>query len=142
MNAKFNTGVCALCAIIAASASLAFGAAKPEVEAQTAAEQWLALVDAGKFGESWDSAAPYFKAAVSKDKWESSLVALRKPLGDLTSRKLKTAKYTKTLPGAPDGEYVVLQFDTSFSNKKSAVETVTPLLDKDGKWKVSGYFIK
>jgi hypothetical protein len=60
----------------------------------------------------------------------------------MVSRKLKSAKYTKALPGAPAGEYVVLQFDTSFVNKKEAVETVTPMLDKDGKWKVSGYFIK
>jgi hypothetical protein len=36
---------------------------------------------------------------------------------------------------------VVLKFDTSFANKKVAVETVTPMLDKDGKWRVSGYFV-
>ncbi|HEY5894810.1 MAG TPA: DUF4019 domain-containing protein, partial [Chthoniobacterales bacterium] len=60
----------------------------------------------------------------------------------LVSRKLKSAKYTKTLPGAPDGEYVILQFNTTFANKKEAVETVTPMLAQDGKWKVSGYFIK
>jgi ribosomal protein S17E len=42
----------------------------------------------------------------------------------------------------PDGKYVVIKYDTSFENKKSAVETVTPMLDKDGKWRVAGYFIK
>lgn len=46
------------------------------------------------------------------------------------------------LPGAPDGEYAVIQFETSFANKKSAIETVTPMKDPDGKWRVSGYFIK
>jgi len=142
MNTKRTAGVIAWFAIIAASAALSFGAEKPEAEAQKAAEQWLALVDGGKYAESWDTAAAYFKGAVSKDQWQSSMVALRKPLGDLVSRKLKTAKYSKTLPGAPDGEYVVLEFDTSFANKKTAIETVTPLLDKDGKWRVSGYFIK
>jgi hypothetical protein len=60
----------------------------------------------------------------------------------MLSRKLKSAKYTTTLPGAPDGEYVVIQFDSSFEHKQSAVETITPMLDKDGKWRVSGYFIK
>jgi hypothetical protein len=45
------------------------------------------------------------------------------------------------LPGAPDGEYVVIQFESSFEKKKSAVETVTPMLEKDGKWRVSGYYI-
>jgi len=42
----------------------------------------------------------------------------------------------------PDGDYVIIQFDTSFENKKSAIETVTPMLDKDGVWRVSGYYIK
>src|SRR6187402_2269643 len=29
-----------------------------------------------------------------------------------------------------------------FANKASAVETVTPMRDKDGSWKVSGYYVK
>jgi ribosomal protein S17E len=41
-----------------------------------------------------------------------------------------------------NGVYVVIEFESSFENKKSAVETVTPMMDKDGKWRVSGYYIK
>ncbi|MGC2540885.1 MAG: DUF4019 domain-containing protein, partial [Candidatus Sulfotelmatobacter sp.] len=115
---------------------------KPEQLAQQAAESWLALVDSGKYAQSWQEAAPLFKAAVSNEQWQRALEASRDPLGKLLSRKLKSARYTKTLPGAPDGEYVVIQFDSSFEHKQSAVETVTPMLDKDGKWKVSGYYIK
>ena len=142
MKTKHSIWITSFLAIMALSATLSFGAAKPEDEAQKSGEQWLALIDAGKFGESWETAAAYFKKAISKEKWESTLGAVRGPLGDLVSRKLKSAKYSKSLPGAPDGEYVVLQFDTSFTNKKVAVETVTPMIEKDGTWKVSGYFIK
>ncbi len=60
----------------------------------------------------------------------------------MISRKLKVARFYPKLPGAPDGQYVVIQYDTEFENKKSAVETITPMLEKDGTWKVSGYFIK
>jgi hypothetical protein len=42
----------------------------------------------------------------------------------------------------PDGQYVVIQYKTAFENKKAGVETITPMLDKDKKWRVSGYFIK
>ena len=49
---------------------------------------------------------------------------------------------SEALPGAPDGEYVVIQYESSFEHKQSAIETVTPMLDTDGKWRVSGYFIK
>jgi hypothetical protein len=44
--------------------------------------------------------------------------------------------------GAPDGEYVVLKYDTVFDKKEHAVETVTPMKDADGLWRVSGYFIR
>lgn len=113
-----------------------------EKTAVAAAEQWLSLVDEGKYDQSWKEAAKYFKNAVSQDKWYQSLQAVRNPLGKLISRKVKTQVYKTTLPGAPDGEYVVIQFETSFKNKKAAVETVTPMMDKDGVWRVSGYYIK
>jgi len=116
--------------------------AKPEEAAGKTAASWLALVDSGKYSESWDAAAEYFKSAVTKDQWQKALQSTRTPLGKLISRKLKSATYTKSLPGAPDGEYVVILYDSSFENKQSAVETVVPMLDKDGTWRVSGYFIK
>ena len=50
--------------------------------------------------------------------------------------------YHTSLPSVPDGEYVVIQFKASFENKKSAIETITPMMVKDGKWRVSGYYIK
>ena len=113
-----------------------------EPVALEAAEVWLELVDTEKYGESWDEAASYFQGAVSKEQWLSSMQSVRNPLGQKLSRSLKSKQYYTSLPGAPDGEYVVIQFNTSFEHKKSAVETVTPMKDKDGKWRVSGYYIK
>lgn len=115
---------------------------KPEDLAQTSAQSWLALTDAGKYAESWQEASTAFKAAVTQTKWVDMVTPARNPLGKLLSRKLKSATYMKNPPGAPDGEYVAIQYDTSFENKKEAIETVTPMLDKDGKWRVSGYYIK
>jgi hypothetical protein len=122
--------------------AFAVSQSKPEEAAEKSARSWLALVDSGKYDQSWDEAAEFFKHAVSKAQWQSMLQSTRTPLGKLTSRKLKSATYTKSLPGAPDGEYVVIQYDSAFENKQPAIETVTPMLDKDGIWRVSGYFIK
>jgi hypothetical protein len=113
-----------------------------EKAAVAAAEKWLGLVDKGEYTESWKEAAAYFRNSVSEQKWEQAAQGVRKPLGELISRKVKTAMYKTSLPGAPDGEYVVMQFESSFANKKSAVETVTTVLDKAGKWRVVGYFIR
>ena len=108
----------------------------------TAASAWLSAVDEGNYAESWNQAARFFKDAVTKEQWLNSMNAFRVPLGKMMTRKLKSKQYTKTLPGAPDGEYVVIQYETTFEKKQSAIETVTPMLDKDGKWRVSGYYIK
>jgi hypothetical protein len=111
-------------------------------KAQDAAKAWLALTDTGKYAESWDGASILFHAAITKADWEKALHSVRSPLGMLKSRKLKSATFTRILPGAPDGEYVVMQYDTEFEHKASATETITPVLEKDGVWRVSGYFIK
>jgi hypothetical protein len=107
-----------------------------------AAERWLAIIDEGKYAKSWEEAAEYFKNAVKQEQWIKSLNGVRKPLGKLILRKLKSKVYMTSLSGAPDGQYVVIQFESSFENKKTAIETVTPMLEKDGNWRVSGYYIK
>jgi hypothetical protein len=132
-----------LTVFVVLSASTVMGqVADKEKIAVAAAEKWLIVIDGGRYAESWKEAAEYFKGAVKQEQWEQSLIAVRKPLGKLISRKVKNKSYTASLPGAPDGEYVVIQFDTSFENKKSAIETVTSMMDKDRKWRGSGYFIK
>jgi hypothetical protein len=111
-------------------------------QAKVAATQWIALADAGDYAASWDQAASAFRVVIAKPNWSSAMLSVRSPLGTVKSRKLKSAEFTKSLPGAPDGEYVVIQFETTFENKVGAVETVTPMKDKDGTWRISGYFIK
>ena len=107
-----------------------------------AAKSWLHLVDNGEYSQSWAQAAEYFRKFVSEDQWKTSLEAARKPLGKVLSREVKNSTYTTQAPGAPDGQYVIIQFDASFENKKEALETVTPMLDSDGQWRVSGYYIR
>jgi hypothetical protein len=113
-----------------------------EKAAVTASGAWVSLVDEGNYAESWNQTSALFKAAVTREQWQQSLKAVRAPLGKVVTRKLKSKQYTKTLPGASDGEYVVIQYETTFEKKQSAIETITPMLDKDGKWRVSGYYIK
>ena len=142
---KFNV-VGFLCAA-ALVAGFASGCGKKadvgaEKAATSAAQTWLAAIDHGDYAQSWQNAAAFFQNAVTGEQWKTSMETFRKPLGDLVSRKLKSANATAELPGAPAGQYVVMQFETSFTNKKSAIETVTFMQEKDGQWKSCGYFIK
>ena len=112
-----------------------------EKAAITAAQSWLRLVDEGRYAESWQEAGNYFKNVVNQGQWVQSVKGIRDQLGKVVVRNVKSVQYMTSLPGAPDGEYVVIQFKSSFENKKEAVETVTPMMDKDGQWRVTGYYI-
>jgi len=128
-----------ICSLIGA---IAMAQDKNIEAAKKGSESWLAVVDKGDYAASYEEAASIFKLAVTKEDWLQKVRAARNPLGKVISRKLKGTQYKTSLPGAPDGEYVVIQYDTSFENKRSAVETITPTLDKDAQWRVSGYFIR
>ena len=114
-----------------------------EKEAIVAARAWLKLIDAGEYIQSWKESAGVLRTAVTQDTWVQAMKNNREPFGALVSRNVKVSKYVTELPGAPKGEYVVIQFETMFKNRKSIiVEKVTPMLEKDKKWRVSGYFMQ
>lgn len=111
-------------------------------DATEVALEWLATVDSGTYAESWADAAAFFKEAVTEETWIGQLNKVRKPLGDIAARALVESQYTTLLPTAPEGEYVILRFKSSFEAYPDATETVTPMKDPDGVWRVAGYFIK
>ena len=125
---------------------VAGGTARAEEEIEltpaiAAAEAWLTLVDAGRYGASWDQAAPMLQEAMSRHRWETTLPGIRDPLGQPITRKMRQALFARVLPNAPPGEYVVIQFDTRFENRPLTTEIVTPM-KVEGRWLVSGYIIR
>lgn len=118
--------------------------ADEKANAVAAMEAWLSSIDAGKYAESWQSAAANFQKAVTEAEWVSTLNSVRTPLGACTSRKLASAFQQKEVPtpeGPVQGNFVIAQFETSFANLKYAIETVT-FAQEGGAWKASGYYIK
>ncbi len=117
---------------------------EPQAEkiAVETADGWLNLIDNGEYAESWDETAEMFRKAIEKEAWEKQMLAFREPLGKVINREVIKKEYMTSMSGAPDGEYVVIQYNTSFENKKNTIETVTPMKDTDGEWRVSGYYIK
>ena len=110
--------------------------------AEDAAKAWLALMDSGQYARSWKDSAQLFKKEVTQEEWEKSAKLARESLGRLVSRSLKVEQYGKSLPGDPDGEYLILVFDSSFEKRTTAGETVVPVKEKDGVWRVAGYATK
>ncbi|SFK34145.1 regulatory protein, luxR family [Sphingomonas sp. NFR04] len=106
-----------------------------------AALAWVALVDQGKWQESWQAAAGMFRAQVSDARWAEMVTPVRKPLGAVVSRTFESVLKSKTLPGAPDGDYEILKFQTAFADRPNSVETVMLVREGSG-WRVIGYFIR
>jgi len=119
-----------------------FAGEAPEKPIVAAAQMWLHEIDSGNYATSWQQASAYFQGAITEKNWTDALNGVRRPLGNLLSRKVAKTTSAKSLPGAPDGNYLVMQFATSFANKKNAVETVTFMREKDGIWRAAGYYIK
>jgi len=142
MNIKTKNSISIFLTIFLFLSSSVFAQEDNEKAAIAAAQEFLALVDSGQYEESWVEASSFFKSQVTQEQWVSQISRLRPLFGQVIDRTVKNTKYMTKAPGAPDGEYVLIVFQASFENKKEAIETITPMLDPDGKWRVSGYFIK
>ncbi len=103
--------------------------------------QWLERIDEGNYREVYASLASIAAEAATEEQLGTAFAAARKPLGEMISRNFRQAEEMSSLPGLPDGEYVIVQFTTHFENRKGAVETLI-LAKEDGEWKPAGYFIR
>ena len=110
--------------------------------AQKEARSWLELTDRGDALASWSAAGKKFQNVISADKWADSLKEVRPPLGALVERTMLSTELTTSFPGAPDGDYALLVFRSSFAKKIDSRETVTLEREADGAWRVIGYFIR
>jgi hypothetical protein len=83
----------------------------------------------------------FFKQQVTVSQWQSAAQKVRKSFGAVQSRSVQSATVTTDVPGAPDGNYVILVFHATVTHKQKAVETVTAI-EEMGAWHVVGYFVR
>nr|QQZ51418.1 DUF4019 domain-containing protein [Phenylobacterium glaciei] len=107
----------------------------------SAAEKWVKLLDGQRWGESWKASGRLFRAQLTEDSWAATVKPLRQQFGPVASRSLNSVSSANALPGAPNGEYKIVQFATAFANKPDAVETVV-VAHEGPAWRVNGYFIR
>ncbi len=110
-----------------------------DAAALPAARAWLALLDAGQYDATWAEASARFKKAVDAKSWEANARAARARVGAIRSRVVASQLASRSLPGAPEGEYVRFLFGASAEGKAEVMEGVTLTREPDGTWRVSGY---
>lgn len=112
----------------------------PDPQALAAARQWVSLVDGQRWDEQWKGVGTFATAQMSEAAWSGSIQAGRKPLGAVSSRVFRDAGKATELPGAPKGDYAIIQFATNFEQKPGVIERVTLVHEPSG-WKVIGYYL-
>lgn len=115
--------------------------AADELAAQRQALGFLGYLDLGRYADSYAYTGMLIRTQLDRDAFSTQIQKTRVGAGALQSRELIDAAYTTTLPGAPEGQYVVLHYHVSFANRQDAVETLTLAFAK-GYWRIVGYYIK
>jgi len=110
--------------------------------ATTAATRFLQLIDANQFAESWQDSASLLQEKVPEQKWVEQLRKTREVAGPLVTRKQTSISYSTSAKDSPEGEYILIMYESAFKAKADAQEILTVMLDKDQTWRVAGYFIK
>jgi hypothetical protein len=105
-------------------------------------DRWLDLIDRGKFDESWMAAAVVLQETITQKEWSADLAARQPKIGRTIMRERKSETYSKTLRGAPTGDYVIITYLTKFEKTPLVEETLAVAKDAIGQWHVAGYDIK
>ena len=115
--------------------------AAKEAAAAKAAADWLKLIDSADYGKAWDECAPVFRERVSRQQWVDGVPKNRAEFGAFKSRTMTGTSYRASIPGAPDGEYVMVRFASGFEKNPAGEEVVTVML-QSGAWRPVGYLLR
>jgi DNA-binding CsgD family transcriptional regulator len=112
-------------------------AAVAESNASRAARDWLALVDARKWQESWAATGVSFRSHNTLANWQSAAEQVHARLGPALSRVLFRDDDT---PAPPNG-YRTVRFHTTFPNNHDATEVLS-LSHEGDRWRVVGIYVE
>jgi hypothetical protein len=113
-----------------------------EAAAVEGAKAWLLVMDVGRYADGWRQASKFLRESVPEDKWVETMQAVRNPMGALVTREVKSTEFRRMMAHTLKGKYLIIDFETAFSNKPTAAESITQIKEKDGVWRVAGYHIE
>jgi D-alanyl-D-alanine carboxypeptidase len=99
---------------------------------QQLVEEWLKLIDAGKFEQSWDRIAPELQTRYARAEWKNALQPFQQQAGKYRSRKLKSIF-------SANPELISVDWDSSFTKMAAVTETVLLRRSGDGGWVIASY---
>ena len=106
-----------------------------------AANEFLEMVDNGRYDDSWQIADPFLQQKVPLEDWQAKLTRIRETFGPVSERTLEDVNFTAPAEELPESEFIMLEYETRFKQEEKS-EVVTLVLGSDNRWRVVGYFIQ
>jgi hypothetical protein len=107
--------------------------------ARPAAAAFLKVVDAARYGETYDMAGENLRGTLSKKEWAGDLQKARTSVGKLESRELIGVRHTFKIPDGPPGNYYFVFYHSRYGGRDWQEKVIFDLKGKD--YRVEGSFI-
>lgn len=108
-------------------------------EALQLADEYVKDLDKGQYAKSWEKGGPIFQNTVSRSDWVKAIYLTRQPLGKMNSRILQYERLIKDPYNLLKGNFIALEYHTSFQRESQARELLVLRRDSEGKWYVVSY---
>ena len=108
-----------------------------DAEVESAARNWLGLVDAGDWAGSYAATGSAFRKLNTQEMWEKASRANHADLGSVKTRELVSVRYLN----APPNGFKEVAFRSKYSSGREVLETVT-LEQENGAWRVVGCIVE
>ncbi len=96
----------------------------PHDHLSSQADSFLILLDQGRYDDAWHAMSAHFQSLNNQGQWQSRQQTIHAAYGVLSSRQLRRISYRQSYSLSPDGQYVLVQFQSSYTNKADTIETV------------------
>jgi len=122
----------------AVKATAASAEERQQVDAQS--QRILAMLDSGRYGRTWDFAAPMLKNSGTREEFTNQLRLGRKLVKNWRTRApVETTFHDALSDGAP-GRYAAVYNEVECGKARCAEEMVLQYVD--GKWMLAGYHVR
>lgn len=109
-----------------------------------AGQQIALIVDQNQAGTLWDGASPVMRQSVTRDNFARTVQAARQPLGAVAARSWTGITRQQVGAGAqlPPGNYLNIEFFTTFAGGKNMRELISLRFEEDKVWRFTGYVLR
>ncbi len=111
------------------------------LEVNQAGSRFVANLDEQKYSDCWLAGDPLFHRAISEEEWAVALKSCRKKVGYNQGRTLSKIVAYQNPPAMPEGQYMLLKYQSVFTNNPRCQEILTMRKVAGWPWCVVGYHL-